>query len=445
MLRAFAPSSLFLSIWRPHVLCGLLTLVLPLLVIHIPALEEQTGSWHSKAGVSTTLWVYAAACSVSMWIGYRFMERRREPERALVQSFRLAAPCQMVCMALSLIGLAILLCSASEGYFGRVWEVVQSGTSDAALRYDADSPFAGAVTGVFRMFEYLPSGALVLLAAAGTLDRKYARSRGFAATGCLLFAILAFKSALALSRVELFCCVGTLLSVTAVWLVNRSKKFRRTDAAVLGLTGLVAAFCSSLVARSVELVRGIPTPGRSPLLEYVDLSFANAELALRTCTQHGFGFETFLHAFRFADRYFGGLVELPATKADWIWNPAENLLGASLLDFGMFGFVVFAFYGLLFGAASRKAFSARPKLHWMFAYWSLLWGLFSIWQVPVIRAPDYWASFGACFIAAWMLDRLSRRRAALKAAARSSELWLAGWPQTGSAVVSGPERLQRRF
>ncbi len=402
-------SHFVLLLCRPYILCALLALALPFAVVQIRTLGEQTAGLHARVGVSNALWLYSFVCCISMWWGYRRIQRCAAPELQVRRDSRRIVHGRVGCIILSLVGLAVLLLSASEDYFSRVLGVVQAGATDAGMRYDADSPFAGTVPGVFRMFAYLPSAALVLHAAMGTVDKKYAGSKRFAVTACFLFGLLAIKSVLSLSRVELFCGVGTLLAVAAVWLAASTRSRRHRDVVILGAIVTVAGLCSAMVARAVELVRGITLPDRNPMLEYVDIGIANAELALRTCSQHAFGFETFLHVLRYANRYFGGVAALPEAQTCWILNPAQNLLGASLLDAGLFGFLVFVFYGLVFGAVSRKAFVPHPSLHWVFAYLSLLWGVFSVWQVPLIRAPDYWASFGAAFAVAVILDRANQR------------------------------------
>ena len=250
--------------------------------------------------------------------------------------------------------------------------------------------FSSSIPGMVRMFGYWCVGAYLSWLAFLwiSLPRAFGR-RGYVIL-LLLASTVIYLFLVQFSRAPLMICTVLTLFV----LINRCQTSadrgkRASRRQQMSLVGFVIAMIFVLIGMtSLTSVARPQTVERSHLDTY--LGVTNTVLSVRTTTKWTYGFETVLAPLTFLPRGLGISASFPQTDAQWITNPAGNLLTYSFQDFGYFGFVIYAFLGFVIGWVRRKRISRPNSLLWATMYlWSLA-GLLSIWIVPLFRGPDFW-------------------------------------------------------
>lgn len=375
------------------------TMLIPAAVIYIQPLDNLTNKLTHAVQMSSLIWLYALIGVAAFALAFNIADPTYFRRRIFCLSTHKETRARgvgvwiLTAVALSLLAAGILLASVTSAYLSRTTFLYATGTADAALKTSAEGSFGGHLPGVIKMFGYLTSTAVVLWLAVGLKHRALLNTRRYVSVLLILCAAVACKSLLAMTRIELFCCLAL---AAYVYLITWRTPHARVSRSIWPILVLGGVFIGGLVvATAVTTARGVHAESKNGFLTYTDLGVANAWLSLQTTTNHTYGFSTFLFSARYMQQI--GLWPrdwiIPEADSQWIWNPAPNLLGSSATDFGYAGGLIYLCYGLFLGFCSRKCFRTRTSVTSYYLYLGAIWGLCSIWMVPLIRAPDYWASY----------------------------------------------------
>ena len=391
------------SIFRPFPFVALATLG-PFLIASVAGGRTVAARFAGTVGWSTGLFLYALFCVVAFRLGCALSLKPHPVESEVaVRNRQRTWPVFLTCLALSLAGLLVVKLSVSGNYTSIVVDSVAGsgfGRTLSDLRVSPEG-FLRSVRqpGYIRMFASLTGGAIVLWVGFLASHPEEGNKARFLLGLLALVSLLTFKNLLVMDRVH-------LLGVTVLYahVVERIVASRRASKRAYLKFGGALVLCLSLVVvclavgSMVSTMRGLNWA--KSVLEYVDLGTANAELSLRTTRKFTYGFSTFFHPVLFAVRGLGLDVSIiPEADSRWIANPAANLLAYSLQDFHMYGVIVYVVLGFVVGSAAALC-KARPRsLFAQCLYLYVMYGLYSVWAVPVFRSADYWAGFLVIMIA----------------------------------------------
>jgi oligosaccharide repeat unit polymerase len=142
------------------------------------------------------------------------------------------------------------------------------------------------------------------------------------------------------------------------------------------------------------------------ILFYSDMGVGNLSLAMKTGQGMGYGYYTLAGPLSVVFRYLGMTVAWPQFTADTIEEgPFYNLLGYTYADLGLFGFVIYGFFGLLSGWVYLNIRRYPSHLVWRVTHLHILWALSSAFTVPIFTGPSYWAGLLGAIGVSYLLDR----------------------------------------
>ncbi len=392
--------SLVLLPFYPPVLVGALTL-LPLLFME-GRLPGTMGLAYAQ-GREPALYFYGVACVLAFALTFRQAFRPRPGDAAAERASDpddagVGWPLVLAVLALVGVGLGVVYLTVRGATADRLVLVLAAGQSDPALREEVIG--SESVPGVVRMLNYLVPAALVLTLAAWLARIRLGAFRRLFMFGLALGA-LGVRSVVFMDRQPIFTAV---LLICAAGLERL--RWTKARAVVAASTAAVLAAALLSLAAVLARLRGGEQVEQNTILHYADLGVANSILAMRTATEYSLGSSSVWSALTFVPRGVGlGDLPLPSSDAEWVWNPAANMLCHSYQDFGPLGVFTYVLLGTLAGWVCRRRVAEPRSLLWAAAYLWCVLALLGIWTVPLTRGTEFWCAVLATSVVGFALDR----------------------------------------
>jgi hypothetical protein len=396
--------SLALLPFYPPVLVGALTL-LPLLFME-GRLPGTMGLAYAQ-GREPALYFYGVACVLAFALTFRLAFRPRDDRtpRALSEADDAGMGWPLVLAVLGLVGvgLGVVYLTVRGATAERLVLVLAAGQSDPALREEVIG--SESVPGVVRMLNYLVPAALVLSLAAWLARVRLSAVQRLGMFGVSLGA-LGVRSIVFMDRQPIFTAA---LLICAAGL----ERVRWTTARAVAAATTAATLAAGLLSLASVLarIRGGEQVEQNTILHYADLGVANSILAMRTATDYSLGANSVWSALTFVPRGIGlGNLPLPSSDAEWVWNPAANMLCHSYQDFGPFGVITYVLLGTVAGSVCRRRAAEPRSVLWAAGYLWCVLALLGIWTVPLTRGTEFWCAVLATSAVGFTLDRWRWRR-----------------------------------
>lgn len=419
MARSFK-SRLLDAVLSPVTVVTVLTLG-PAPLLSIKYVRRLTYDISSEVHANLAFYIYSFGC-VLAFVGAYFLARlyaRRafgvRPGTSVSQvSDRAFWICAAVVSICSLVGAAVASKMMGESYVKTVFSaltVSELRTFNDTYRTSSDLSL---LPGYVRMLNYLNVVSTILAIRICTpiiLAHRRLTMRVWGLVVIMFQALLLVYRTLLIGDRWPLVSIGVAAAFVASDTLRKRIVVRFGGKRLLGWTFVCVGALSIGIAVQqakvlIETLRGGAVSGGSSFFTYVDYTYANSVLAIETATNHTWGFETFLSPLKFVPRAFGKEVHFPETNAAWLENPAGDLLGQSYYDFGFGGMIVYVIYGLWLGVAFEWRLNRTSITAWAF-YVYCYFGLLSIFVVPLIRGPEYWAGLLCLLFMTRIVDKHS--------------------------------------
>jgi len=256
-----------------------------------------------------------------------------------------------------------------------------SGDFDIGLRdaYSLSSD-EGGLPGIIKMFAYAPLS--VYLMSLGLLnfvelddaDRQRLKILSLVALGAIVV-----KLVFSLER----------LTIMAVLLANFFIGFKKGY--LKNIRYWIFILLMFLLAHYISMKRLENFGIVDFVILYFKLGLVNFQLMIDTCSQHTYGFSTFLAPLYFIFKYFN--LSMPDffnnSQYQWEWSPAQYFSSDAFQDFGYFYFILFYLIGIILFFVDLKALKQK-NINYSAIYFVVLYGVVSFLFVPAIRGVEFW-------------------------------------------------------
>ncbi|MBE3145217.1 MAG: hypothetical protein IMZ61_15065 [Planctomycetes bacterium] len=400
----------------PPVIIGFISLA-PFTIYWSDFLSSKANYISQRVGFDPAAFGYACLCvgAFSLAFFFKYYRLRRVVNRqvvALCQPRQVRRLIFVLVGILTIIGLGITVFSVStsrSGYIGEMGGRLKEGKMATDLLYSSQAYMQNdSVSGLFRMLGGWTNAAVIVWLALAALPWRNLIKKIYWPGLVLLLALNFVRGVLGGDRGPAL--IAFLL--TAYVALTQIRKggpipihkgsFLRTSGMLLRMVIIV-----SLGLWSYDRLDKLRNPGDyNTVLLYSDEGVANLSLAMKTGYGMSYGGGTFAGPLQIAFRYLGINVTWPQFTADCIEEgPYMNLLGYTYSDFGLYGFVIYGFFGLLSGWVCLKIRKHPSRLVWRVTHLHILWALSSAFTVPVFTGPSYWAGFFGAIGVSYLLDR----------------------------------------
>jgi oligosaccharide repeat unit polymerase len=265
----------------------------------------------------------------------------------------------------------------------------------------------GGVSGIIKMWGGSAFGVLIGLLSLCLSLRGQPAPKGIVFLICAVVGLVSIRSLIGADRGEIF---GVLMLSAAYFiLAGKLTVSRLVKVVVLG--GLVAA--------GAVAIFGIISEGRMEgggaftyAVLYSKLGLANLSLLMEFEHQYTFGANSVFNAALFIVQYLSGSSDIFGSATyHWVWNPAEDLMGAAYLDFGLFGVILFFGVGCLIGWSLNSALLRGSPWHFVI-FFAAAYAFATGVGVPKHRGPEFWVSLIVAFVTVRLLTKRFYRRIA---------------------------------
>jgi len=382
-------------------------------------------------GFDTSAFGYACLCVGAFSLAYFFVffRRRHEERRQIVlhrpqQTRRLIF---RVVVVLAVMGLAATVATVTVAGSGFITEMAgrfRAGEEATDLLYSPEGYIRSEyVSGLIRMLGGLSNASVLIWLSMAALPWRdllkkiYWPGLGVLLTVNLVRGVLGGDRGPAL--VAFLLTAYVILAQTQnkpTKLAHRNRPLRTIGIAL----GLVIIVGTGLWAY-IRLDKLRNTGEYNTMLYYSDMGVANLSLEMKTGEGMGYGYYTFGGPLSLVFRYLGISVAWPQFTAAYIGGPYLNLLGDAFADFGIYGFIIYGFLGMLSGWVHRNICVSPSRLGWRVAHLHLLWAFASAFTVPIFTGIQYWIGLFVALAISLLLDARGNTHAAPAVKAQREE------------------------
>jgi hypothetical protein len=299
---------------------------------------------------------------------------------------------------LALIGLGVTVFSVSTGGPGYISEMagrLKAGESATDLLYGSQGYMRNdSVSGIIRMLGGWSNAAVLVWLALAVLPWRDSIKKMYWPGLALLLAANFMRGVLGGDRGPTLVAFLLTAYVALTQIRKRGpmpiykRRFLRTLGMAIGLAIIVSM--GLWAYDRLDKLRN--TVGYNTFLFYSDMGVANLSLEMKTGHGMGYGYNTFGGPFSVALSYLGITVAWPQFTFDCVEEgPFLNLLGYTYADFGLYGFSIYGFFGLLSGWVYLNIRKHPSRLVWRVTHLHILWALSSAFTVPIFTGAAYWA------------------------------------------------------